>query len=133
MYFASRDLGRELTTRDVDAALRRRHAEALQASADRRLRRAARAPRSGRVLLLGERGRAVRQQPAHGGDAAPPADRALQLLALPAGAPALLLDVGCGTGYSGGLLERAGHAWVGVDLSELMLRAARARGRRVHD
>ena len=29
------------------------------------------------------------------------ADRALQLLALPAGAPALLLDVGCGTGYSG--------------------------------
>ena len=61
------------------------------------------------------------------------ADRALQLLALPAGAPALLLDVGCGTGYSGGPLERAGHAWVGVDLSELMLRAARARGRRVHD
>jgi Methylase involved in ubiquinone/menaquinone biosynthesis len=68
------------------------------------------------------------------------AERALQLLALPAGSPALLLDVGCGTGYSGGPLERAGHAWVGVDLSELMLRAARAERRpsagprrRVHD
>ena len=53
------------------------------------------------------------------------ADRALQLLDLPAG-PALLLDVGCGTGYSGRPLERAGHTWVGTDVSESMLRAARA-------
>lgn len=54
------------------------------------------------------------------------ADRALQLLELPAGTPALLLDCGCGTGYSGRALERGGHTWVGVDVSEHMLHAARA-------
>lgn len=53
------------------------------------------------------------------------ADRALHLLQLPVGQRALLLDVGCGTGYSGRPLERAGHTWIGTDLSEHMLRAAR--------
>eukprot|EP00966_Prymnesium_polylepis_P205858 4770397-Prymnesium_polylepis.1 len=53
------------------------------------------------------------------------ADRALQLLDLPAAVPALLLDCGCGTGYSGRPLERAGHTWIGMDVSEHMLRAAR--------
>lgn len=53
------------------------------------------------------------------------ADRALQLLDLPVGAPALLLDAGCGTGYSGRPLERAGHTWIGVDVSVNMLRSAR--------
>jgi 18S rRNA (guanine1575-N7)-methyltransferase len=53
------------------------------------------------------------------------ADRALQLLELPSGQPSLLLDVGCGTGYSGRPLERAGHTWIGTDVSEHMLRAAR--------
>ncbi|KAL1529973.1 hypothetical protein AB1Y20_000900 [Prymnesium parvum] len=54
------------------------------------------------------------------------ADRALHLLDLPPDRPALLLDCGCGTGYSGAPLARAGHTWLGVDVSEPMLRAARA-------
>lgn len=58
------------------------------------------------------------------------ADRALQLLDLPAGVPALLLDAGCGTGYSGRPLERAGHTWIGTDISLNMLSAARGAGGR---
>lgn len=57
------------------------------------------------------------------------AERALHLLDIRQPG-ALLLDFGCGTGYSGAPLERAGHAWVGLDLSESMLRAARAPGKR---
>jgi len=57
------------------------------------------------------------------------AERALHLLDIRQPG-ALLLDLGCGTGYSGAPLERAGHAWVGLDLSESMLRAARAPGKR---
>ena len=52
------------------------------------------------------------------------ADRALQLLDLPEGVPALLLDAGCGTGYSGRPLEKAGHSWIGTDISVNMLKAA---------
>ncbi len=55
------------------------------------------------------------------------AERALHLLALPPGR--LLLDIGCGSGYSGAALEREGHAWIGVDISTEMLRAARAANR----
>jgi 18S rRNA (guanine1575-N7)-methyltransferase len=51
------------------------------------------------------------------------ADRALQLLDLPQGVPALLLDAGCGTGYSGLPLEKAGHTWIGTDISFNMLSA----------
>ena len=51
------------------------------------------------------------------------ADRALQLLDLPPNVPALLLDAGCGTGYSGRPLEKAGHTWIGTDISMNMLRA----------
>lgn len=58
------------------------------------------------------------------------AERALQLLDLPVGVPALLLDAGCGTGYSARPLERAGHAWVGTDISINMLKAARESSRR---
>ena len=58
------------------------------------------------------------------------AERALHLLELRPGVPALLLDVGCGTGYSGQPLEKAGHTWVGTDISESMLEAARAPTRR---
>jgi 18S rRNA (guanine1575-N7)-methyltransferase len=54
------------------------------------------------------------------------AERALHLLELKPGVPALLLDVGCGTGYSGRPLEKAGHTWIGTDISENMLAAARA-------
>ena len=37
-----------------------------------------------------------------------------------------VLDVGCGTGYSGRPLEKAGHTWVGTDISQRRLEAARA-------
>lgn len=56
------------------------------------------------------------------------AGRCLELLALPPGAPALLLDVGCGSGLSGEVLAAAGHAWLGVDVAPAMLSAAAARG-----
>ena len=52
------------------------------------------------------------------------ADRALQLLDLPPGIPALILDAGCGTGYSGRPLEKAGHRWIGTDISFPMLKSS---------
>lgn len=58
------------------------------------------------------------------------AERALHLIDLKEGVPALILDVGCGTGYSGRPLEKAGHTWIGTDISESMLSAARAPTRR---
>jgi SAM-dependent methyltransferase len=58
------------------------------------------------------------------------AERALQLLDLPTGVPALLLDAGCGTGYSARPLEKAGHHWIGTDISINMLQAARQSARR---
>jgi SAM-dependent methyltransferase len=53
------------------------------------------------------------------------AQRCLELLLLPAGAPALVLDVGCGSGLSGDVLAAAGHAWLGLDVAPAMLVAAR--------
>ena len=44
------------------------------------------------------------------------AERALHLIDLKEGVPALILDVGCGTGYSGRPLEKAGHTWIGTDI-----------------
>jgi 18S rRNA (guanine1575-N7)-methyltransferase len=46
--------------------------------------------------------------------------RALELLNLPPG-PAFLLDIGCGSGLSGEILEEEGHTWVGMDISPAML------------
>ena len=46
--------------------------------------------------------------------------RALELLNLPPG-PAYLLDIGCGSGLSGEILEEEGHFWVGMDISPSML------------
>jgi len=37
----------------------------------------------------------------------------------------LLLDIGCGSGISGDVLTEAGHAWLGVDISDDMLRIAK--------
>lgn len=57
------------------------------------------------------------------------AERALHLLDI-CQPGAMLLDLGCGTGFSGAPLERAGHVWIGLDVSEGMLKAARVPTRR---
>ena len=55
-------------------------------------------------------------------------ERALELLHLPEdGTPKLLLDLGCGSGLSGEILEEAGHQWIGLDISEAMLSVALER------
>lgn len=51
-------------------------------------------------------------------------ERALELLSLPEDEPALLLDLGCGSGLSGSVLEDNGHMWVGLDISKAMLEVA---------
>lgn len=48
-------------------------------------------------------------------------ERALELLALPADESAFLLDIGCGSGLSGEMLDEEGHVWVGVDIAPSML------------
>jgi 18S rRNA (guanine1575-N7)-methyltransferase len=55
-------------------------------------------------------------------------ERAIELLRLnPDGAPCLILDVGCGSGLSGKVLEEHGHVWVGCDISRDMLHVAKER------
>ena len=51
-------------------------------------------------------------------------NRAIELLNLDQDKEYFLLDVGCGSGLSGEALTNAGHAWVGVDISESMLEIA---------
>uniref|UniRef100_A0A182J2T7 18S rRNA (guanine-N(7))-methyltransferase n=1 Tax=Anopheles atroparvus TaxID=41427 RepID=A0A182J2T7_ANOAO len=53
-------------------------------------------------------------------------ERAIELLALDPDddAPQLILDVGCGSGLSGSVLEEQGHVWIGVDISRPMLNVA---------
>lgn len=53
------------------------------------------------------------------------AKRALHLLHLPPKTPALLLELGCGTGFGGRVIEKSGHAWIGTDISADMLAAGR--------
>lgn len=55
-------------------------------------------------------------------------NRAIELLALPTGKSSYILDIGCGSGLSGQSLEKAGHYWVGCDISSSMLDVARRRG-----
>lgn len=52
--------------------------------------------------------------------------RALELLNLSEG-PKYLLDIGCGSGLSGEILEEEGHIWVGMDISPSMLDVANER------
>jgi 18S rRNA (guanine1575-N7)-methyltransferase len=47
--------------------------------------------------------------------------RALELLNLPQGEPAFLLDIGCGSGLSGEILDEEGYMWTGVDIAPSML------------
>ncbi|XP_076038707.1 putative 18S rRNA (guanine-N(7))-methyltransferase [Oratosquilla oratoria] len=51
-------------------------------------------------------------------------ERAIELLALPEDVPALLLDLGCGSGLSGETITENGHMWIGMDISQAMLDVA---------
>ena len=53
--------------------------------------------------------------------------RAIELLLLPQDQTSLILDVGCGSGLSGQVLEQQGHVWVGCDVSRDMLQVAKER------
>lgn len=54
------------------------------------------------------------------------AERAIELLALPDdNASRLLLDIGCGCGLSGEVITQMRHNWIGVDISEAMLKIAK--------
>ena len=55
-------------------------------------------------------------------------ERALEILAIPEGKQRLLLDIGAGTGISGGVLSEHGHMWVGTDISRGMLDVAMSQG-----
>ncbi|KAL4711826.1 hypothetical protein ACJJTC_005995 [Scirpophaga incertulas] len=54
-------------------------------------------------------------------------ERCIELLLLPEDTPCLLLDVGCGSGLSGSVLEEEGHMWIGLDISSAMLSVALER------
>lgn len=54
--------------------------------------------------------------------------RAIELLLLPQDrASSFILDIGCGSGLSGQVLEEQGHVWVGCDVSRDMLQVAKER------
>ena len=55
------------------------------------------------------------------------ATRAMELLSLPAddSVPRLILDLGCGSGISSQVISQAGHNWIGMDISEAMVRVAK--------
>ncbi|XP_077283115.1 18S rRNA (guanine-N(7))-methyltransferase isoform X2 [Arctopsyche grandis] len=55
------------------------------------------------------------------------ADRCIELLVLPENTSCYLLDIGCGSGLSGSVLEDQGHTWVGFDISPAMLCVALER------
>eukprot|EP00163_Fabomonas_tropica_P015172 TRINITY_DN2771_c0_g1_i16.p1 TRINITY_DN2771_c0_g1~~TRINITY_DN2771_c0_g1_i16.p1 ORF type:complete len:293 (-),score=46.18 TRINITY_DN2771_c0_g1_i16:33-794(-) len=56
------------------------------------------------------------------------AARAIELLALPKDRSLYILDIGCGSGLSGDVLDEEGHVWVGCDISPSMLDVAVERG-----
>jgi 18S rRNA (guanine1575-N7)-methyltransferase len=54
-------------------------------------------------------------------------NRAIEMLGIPEGKSAYILDIGCGSGLSGQALEEAGHYWMGCDISRSMLDVANQR------
>eukprot|EP00977_Amphora_coffeiformis_P019765 scaffold7428_cov153-Amphora_coffeaeformis.AAC.18 len=54
-------------------------------------------------------------------------ERAIELLRLDDSRPSLVLDIGCGSGLSGQVLEEKGHVWLGCDVSRDMLNVAQER------
>lgn len=54
-------------------------------------------------------------------------ERAIELLRLDHSRPSLVLDIGCGSGLSGQVLEEKGHVWIGCDVSRDMLNMAQER------
>ncbi|KAI7834650.1 williams-Beuren syndrome critical region protein 22 [Kickxella alabastrina] len=50
--------------------------------------------------------------------------RAVELLNLEDEGPYYLLDIGCGSGLSGEILDEDGHLWVGMDIAPSMLEIA---------
>ncbi|KAJ9110298.1 hypothetical protein QFC19_001701 [Naganishia cerealis] len=54
-------------------------------------------------------------------------DRAIELLALPSDEAQFILDIGCGSGLSGEILDEDGHYWVGCDVAPSMLEVALQR------
>jgi len=57
-------------------------------------------------------------------------ERAMELLCIPDAeldGPKLLLDIGCGSGLSGEVIENMGHSWIGLDISQSMLSIAKER------
>jgi 18S rRNA (guanine1575-N7)-methyltransferase len=53
--------------------------------------------------------------------------RAIEMLQLPQGQCSYILDIGCGSGLSGQVLEANGYHWVGCDVSSSMLGVASER------
>ena len=48
-------------------------------------------------------------------------ERAVELLNIPEDTSGFILDIGCGSGLSGEVLQENGHYWVGIDISPSML------------
>jgi len=53
--------------------------------------------------------------------------RCIQLLKLPLNQHSIILDLGCGSGFSGEVLTNLGHTWIGSDVSRDMLEICRAK------
>ena len=59
--------------------------------------------------------------------------RAIEMLGFSDDTPKYILDIGCGSGLSGQVLEESGHYWVGCDISRTMLDVAQERETEVGD
>lgn len=51
-------------------------------------------------------------------------ERAYELLLFEEDESALILDIGCGSGLSGYVLQENGHYWMGIDISQAMIDVA---------